>query len=129
MPEADIKAERYKFSVAFVKRVVVKPGQAERVYEFIAADDPELLVWHLSTWRSRRPNARADVPFRLPQQTLGGSLPLITRLKFHRHHHFIEDPAVLRRIPRRVNFRAAEEPGTNFTWPSGSQIDGVLIGG
>lgn len=40
LPEAEFKSERYKFSVAFVKRVVGKPGQAERVYEFISADDP-----------------------------------------------------------------------------------------
>lgn len=40
LADEDFRSERYKFSVFFVKRIVGKPGQAERVIEFIPADDP-----------------------------------------------------------------------------------------
>ncbi len=40
LPEEDFRSERYKFSVYFVRRIVGKPGQAERVIEFISPDDP-----------------------------------------------------------------------------------------
>ena len=40
LPPEDFHSERYKYSVYFVKRIVGKPGQADRAVEFVAPDDP-----------------------------------------------------------------------------------------
>jgi hypothetical protein len=40
LPDEEFQSERYKFSVFFVKRTVGKPGQAERIVEFVSPDDP-----------------------------------------------------------------------------------------
>lgn len=40
LPDEDFRSERYKLSLLFVKNIVGKPGQADRVIEFLAPDDP-----------------------------------------------------------------------------------------
>jgi hypothetical protein len=40
LPLEQFHSERYRYSLFFVKRTVGKPGQADRVIEFVAPDDP-----------------------------------------------------------------------------------------
>jgi Protein of unknown function (DUF3644). len=40
LPADEFLSERYKYSVFFIKRTVGKPGQADRVVEFVSPDDP-----------------------------------------------------------------------------------------